>query len=568
MSSPIVKVGSIEFPIENLNATKCSLRRKNQSSDELAITISGDIQFSNWQYGETVELWQNGVRRFFGKIEKSSRRESFKNKCLDVVVKSPFADFEKIIFQQRSLVWNNGTLVQKYRSKVVLGLDFNGEKLSAEQQARNIIEYAISQGAQCRLGEIDIESEMLFDECTDITCAEALKRVLKWSPACCLFFDYSQDGLPTVNILKRTSLESATINADNGTVKNFSANRRDDLAISSVTIKYERENISGENSYLELEEDVYPPNTENGAIGAVVMYVELGGAKSVCQRHTIATETVNINSKDWWRQHVSFLNEVANFNILETSRNGRLSKELVEGTIVDEMNCDFESDTICGTFFCVDKNGSELTKKIALKMVTTNASSGTFQIWTRKEIAETAPQGLARAVYEAASALQFDGEAELFDTKIENVFAKNVSIQEGENQISSSMPSYWCEENLLKNSVKIKFGPPKHLYADDIAEIFRINRSRKISNLSINSSSGKISASTIVIGGKNATTTEADSDETYARMVIHNQNLSNAIDLNCADLNTGQIANFKEAYVCINGELAKAHIISTSPIFV
>ncbi len=565
MNSTIVKIGENVYPFENLFATKCTLRRKNQSPDELSITIAGDFNTDVWRYGETIELWQDARRRFVGKIEKATIKESFKARNLEILAKNPLADFEKIIFQQKSLVWCNGNLIEKFRSKVLLGQNFEGEKINASEQARQIINYAISKGARCKIGEIDIDNETLFDERTDLTCAEALRLVLKWSPACCLYFDYSQKGEPIINILKRTSLEEKNIDVTNQTVKNFSANRRDDLAVSSVTIKYERENISGENAFLELEEDIYPPDSESGAIGSVVMYVELGGTKAICQKHTIKTETINVNSKQWWKEHVNFLNELDDFDILEVSRNGALSKELVEGTIVAEMNKNFERDTITGTFFCVDKNGSEVTKKFTLKMVTTNASSGVYQIWRKKEFAEPTPQGLAKAIFDAASALQFDGEAILLQTKIEDVFAKNVSIKKSQAYISAAMPAYWAEEDLFKNSVKIKFGPPKHLYADDIAEIFRINRSRKIATFSTNSSSGKISASTIVIGGENATTQESIGEEKYARMILNNQQLANFIDLNCADLEDGQTAKFMETYVCFNGELAKASIISTNP---
>ena len=130
------------------------------------------------------------------------------------------------------------------------------------------------------------------------------------------------------------------------------------------------------------------------------------------------------------------------------------------------------------------------------------------------------------------------------------------------------MPAYWSEENLLRNNLKIKFGPPKHLYTDDIAEIFRINRSRKISSQSVDTSSGKITASTVVIGGQNASTLEAESNNEYSRMIINTTNSEKSIDLNPSELNSGQTAKLTDAYVCYNGELARAFILSTAPTLV
>ncbi|MFR6032551.1 MAG: hypothetical protein ACLUKN_04850 [Bacilli bacterium] len=34
-------------------------------------------------------------------------------------------------------------------------------------------------------------------------------------------------------------------------------------------------------------------------------------------------------------------------------------------------------------------------------------------------------------------------------------------------------------EDIMKSTLRIKCGPPKHLYPDNIAELFRINQQRK-----------------------------------------------------------------------------------------
>ena len=567
MNSLSLKIATQEFPLEDLKVIKCILRRKNLSADDLVLEKNDAPAIDSLQYETPIELWQDGTCRFAGQIEKIRHKGSYTSSTKEIIAQNAFAEFEKIIFQQKSFVYCNNILSVRDRSKVVLGQAFDGTKLSVSEQAKQIINYAISKSVRCEIGTIDIDCEMLFDECIDITCADALKRILKWSPACCLFFDYSTT-IPTINILKRTSLEDSSIDVECGLVKSFNANKRDDLAVSSVAIKYERENVYDGEAFLEFEEDIYPQNADVGGRRSAVMYVELAGAKSVCQKHSIKTETIQTDSKQWWKNHVSFLNEVDDFDIVEVSRLSKLSNELVEGTIIEDMNCNFERDTISGTFFYTAQDGSELTKKIALKLVATSASTGTFYIWKQKQTAERAPIGLARAIYEASCVLQYDGEINIFDRKTEDFFAKNISIYKGSEQISSLMPAYWSEENLLRNNLKIKFGPPKHLYTDDIAEIFRINRSRKISSQSVDTSSGKITASTVVIGGQNASTLEAESNNEYSRMIINTTNSEKSIDLNPSELNSAQTAKLTDAYVCYNGELARAFILSTAPTLV
>ena len=159
-----------------------------------------------------------------------------------IIAKNAFNELSQIIFQQP--INYNGVIdtTQRYRSKVILGATSNGTKKSIENTAKEILTYAISKGADFQIGKIDIDNDLLFDECIDITCADALCKILRWAPGCAVFFDYSVNGSPAINIQKRSSLQDVEIDTTAGNVKQYSANRRDDLVINAVEIKYERTN--------------------------------------------------------------------------------------------------------------------------------------------------------------------------------------------------------------------------------------------------------------------------------------------------------------------------------------
>ncbi len=558
-----LKVNNTKHKIKDIKATKCKLERKNLSSDQLTIDVAKSSIISNCKYGNSIELWRDNLRVFKGKIAKLNNRKSSKSSIISITALGPFDELSQIVFQQPLYHNNQGTITERYRSKVILGANYNGTKKSISATIEEILNYAILRGADLQIGKIDIENDMLFDECIDITCAEALCKVLRWAPGCALFFDYSADGAPAINVQKRSSLENISINTNSESVIQFSANRRDDLIINGVEIKYERENQIDDEIYLDYLEDIYPKQTDFDGHKKIVMNVELAGYKSSCQTHIIKTEPIRLDLKQWWKNHVSFLEELDDFQILNTSRQGDYPNELTEGTITQKFNYPAQYDIIKGEFLYTDKNGSEIKKSISIKMATTTAMSGTYNLRTHKEIAEQPPVNLAKTIYNATSMLQFEGDIDILHSTADKFFGKNISIFNDSENIVQQMPAYYVQEDIFSKSLKIKFGPPKHLYPDNISELFRINRNRTITTLSVSSQTSTIEASTTIIGGTSASTSKQDSTTEYSRLVIASD--SKQIDINSNDIEHNDTAKFTEVYVCYNGQLATAKILTTTP---
>ena len=95
-----------------------------------------------------------------------------------------------------------------------------------------------------------------------------------------VYFDYSAPGFPELSVLPRGNLATQMVDISSGNVKSVKVGPRPDLQVSSVSIKYESEHSDGDNSWLTVTEDNYPPNSEYGGKNAVVMSVELADIKA------------------------------------------------------------------------------------------------------------------------------------------------------------------------------------------------------------------------------------------------------------------------------------------------
>ncbi len=564
MSQLKIRIANSEVPPDSQPLLGCVLRRKNLACDELSAEFKPTPLSKSWKYGDPVEVFDSNRRVFRGKISQTTAAESGAQDSVKILAKNAFEELEQIVYQQSTMAFSNGVLAARKTSRVVLGKTKAGAKISLAKQAKDIIDYAVELGADLRAGTIDIDAEMVFDECRDISCAEALCRVLKWSPSCRLFFDYSGTGTPTVNILKRAALGNVSVETRGGLVKKYSAKSRDDLSVNAVSIKYERESSVGGDTYLEFFEDNYPKDAASEK-KSIVMNVELAGAKSAIESCTVKTQTIRPESKQWWKDHVAYLADIDDFEIAEYSREGSLGYELVEGCISPAVNCRYERDTVKAQINYADELGSSVSKIFAVKMLTTTAQTGTYTRRTLSQTTEPVPTGLAKAVYLAASPVLYDGFVQIIGGKSGDFFGKCLRLTSNGTPVTTETPVYATEENFGENTLNVKFGPSKHLYPDNIVELFRINRCRKTSTLTLDSDSGKISASTSVSISAVPETQASETSALYSRMVIKNQDKTKVIDINSEALSSGETLALRECYVCESGYLAKAKFFMTEP---
>ncbi len=555
------------LPASEMGVCSVRISRRSAAPDSLNLRFSSDSAVGRFSIGDVVELFDGGERRFYGSVAKLPKYCSGESKNSEMLVESPWADMEKIVYQQlwKSADTASGEVVLSpvMRSKVVLGQNSEGEKIGVGEQVSDILSYAVSSGAMFGLGNISVDAKMLLDEARDLSCAEALARVLKWAPNFVAYFDYSGSGLPLLNILSSPS-DSANLDMDSGEISSVSVSSRPDLSLAGVSVKYERENTSGDFSWVSVEEDIYPADCNPSSKNVLVMSVDLDGLRATVQTYPIETESIQEQSADWWRKHLPALAGIDNLQIVSAARSeDSYPRELVSGTVSERTGYETAPCVVSASVSYVDSNGSEVVDDVAVRVVSTNAPSGTLFAWNTSQVCEEKPEGLAKAIYEASLGLRFEGSAKIIGAKAENFFCKKINILNGdaawENMNAIAMS---CEEDLSTNMLTLKFGPPTHLYPANIAELFRIGRERKASTSWWSRSTAKHAPQEVVMDGRVSGENTSSGSAKYVKFVVSDSDGGGRVELDARDL-SGKIAKFRDITICKDGETSTVKVLMT-----
>lgn len=569
----IVRHSGEDIPIENLSLSEAVIIRKKSATDEFRAKFTDPAGANSFSTGETIEIYADGIRKFRGRIARLDTTLGGDDDSVSMAAKGPWFDLESIVYQQ---TWkaarqnSSGAVLLEdcVRSKIVLGQDSQSNKIDAATQLYDIFNYAISKGAEFSIGNIVAAADIPLDEAKDLSCAEAVSRILKWMPDTGVYFDYSAPGFPELSVLPRGNLATQMVDISSGNVKSVKVGPRPDLQVSSVSIKYESEHSDGDNSWLTVTEDNYPPNSEYGGKNAVVMSVELAGYKGSCQIYEIECQSIQLNSPQWWRNRIPALSEAEDLEVLSSEREEgslKLPRFLASGTIHPSMNFSAARERVDAVVKYTDADGSVVKKNIGVRFVTTNASTGTYAVRSASQYAEPVPSGLAKAIYDASSAPQYEGAVEIFGGDAADFAAAKICLSGGNSEwLSMNSPVYSASENLSDNTLTVKFGPPTHLYPDRIAEMFRIGRPRVVP-YSSNAKSGGISASSrVYFSGVNSENDGGQGDTSYLKFVV-TQDEQGSIELDSESIKKGNTAKMREIYVTKNARLAKANALMTDP---
>ena len=573
-----IRRSGTDAPFSELTLSGAKITRKKSAADEFRAVFAGPSKAAGFSAGETVEVYAGQKRKFRGRIARLDAKLGGADDSVEIVAKGPWFDLESIVYQQTwkaARVSESGAAVLEdcRRSKVVLGQNSQSQKIGVAGQLADIFGYAVSKGAEFSVGEISADAEMPLDEAKDLTCAEAAARVLKWLPDTGAHFDYSSGGLPELSVLPRSELPSKTIDLSSGLVKSVKVGPRPDLAVSAVSIKYESEHSDGANSWLTVEEDNYPPDAAHGGRNAVVMSVELAGMKGSCQIYEIECRSIQPNSAQWWRDRIPALSDAEDLEVLSSKRqedSEKLPRFLVSGTIHPSMNFLASRERVDAVVQYTGKSGSVVKREIGVRFVATNAVTGTYAVRSTSQYAEPVPSGLAKAVYDAASAMQYEGSAEIFGADADDFAAAKIRISGGRSEWET-MDSPVCStvEDLESGTLTVKFGPPTHLYPDRISEMFRIGRPRVVP-YSNNSKSGGISAANrVYFSGTDSESDGGQGDAEYSKLVVKSaeeEETPGSIELDAQLLDGKGAAKMREIYVVKNAKLAKAGALMTEPV--
>lgn len=398
-------------------------------------------------------------------------------------------------------------------------------KISTGEQLTEILNWTLKPFTDAattppfQIGTITLAVDAPIDEVKNITCAEAARKMFRWSPDAVAWFDYSTTP-PTFHAQRRAEL--AAFDHDLSTIKpeGVSVTPRPDLQRPFVKINYERNNSVNGSSFLEIIEDVWPNPIPTGALNqftGVPFTIDLRG--SIVNRLSVGleTEAINASSNDWW------LNALPEYKTAYSSSPQRvllfavdpatveyktepgedylgLPNRLIGGTPADWVNKRFQRVTLTCKAHIKYSNGGELPDRtLSVSVLTTDATTGVYST-VSSEAGDPLPVNLARDFYEAVNALIYEGSVRFHRAEVGSLARLGHKLN-----FTGTAQTAWASMNALIQRVtetifsgvtEIEFGTPPHLNLDDLVSLFFVARNRQITQSLLIRSGGSVGGGT------------------------------------------------------------------------
>lgn len=493
--------------------------RRSQDTDLFTFTAPGaDIDGAAlFPYAAIIEVFRNvdgtPTRWFYGRIETIPREGSPHSEDIHYVAVGPWYWLSRVIYQQSWKIWDDGegSLIDRNKSRVILGQNSLGARITTGEQIEAAVQYAIDNAsAPITIGAIDPDITPPLDECMSITCAEAVLKMLRWHPDVVTWFDYTT-ATPTLHVRPRSNLSAASYSVDDGDpALQLNIRARTDIQIPAVVLLYEQTHTLEDDgadpqTYEEITEDKYPSGATGNELGALVLTIELAGARISRQRQKIVTEDFpeDLNSKTWWKAKLPHLANIDDDDITITdgAKDSDFDRELIEGTVQDWMILKEQEEasiTALATYTLKDPQGNPVEtvtdEPISYNCQATNCRTKTYVCPSIEQYAEEVPSGTARKIYDAANPLQYQGAFVLSEAECSGAVHPGLVLN-----LTDGLAA-WATMNALiqqvaediQNAVTtIEFGPSGFLSAVDLITLIRANRRRRPPERHVVQTSGK-----------------------------------------------------------------------------
>lgn len=556
-----IKISEANFKLSDIGATSCVLTLKSLACDELVISTPKQSFASINQH---VELFLDGARKFAGSCCDISASIAGSREIFTYTFKNAWLDLQEMPFLQEWLcVGMSDTEFKPFnvlKSKNLFGLDYEGKRVNSASHIAEIIDYASKNGVSISLGDCEASTQFPSYEIRDLTCEQALLKILKWSPDIVSYFDYTQNP-PALNLKKRSLLPEK--NPPIGKIKSLNYAPCRDLQVENVNIIYERTHTIDGETYSSFESDTYPSSDNANLKNCLSFTVELSGKRANTLVQKIEAENIDTDSPDWWKSKAPFLNEYEGciISIDNVKRVSSLPRELISGTVMEWMLKSVERDIITADVSIYKDNSKILTKKITIKLIATDASNQTYSNVSVTQYSEPTPVGVAKNLYESLCDLQYKGSMSLIDESGENYLASKLKMEgKFENAVV-----YESRLDLFSKNLTLNFGPQKYLQGADFVELYRIPKGRLASANTSRNSAKEIKDAPIELSpANNQTDTQTFNSELNQVEIVSDGEKLNEIILDPKLIEVDNLVmQPRKLAVVYNAKLAYAYVLTT-----
>jgi hypothetical protein len=510
--------------------------RINQRPDMVTFCAAGTASDADpiFAYGSTVQIFRNGTGWFYGRVVRVPGRATAQAEEQVYWLAGPWWYLENLVYQQTWLMTDGSdtTLVATNKSLLILGQKDDGTKVATGVAIREVLCYATARGAPITVGTITPDAIAPYAEGLDLSCAAVIRDLLRWTPDAAAAFDYTTVP-PTLSILRRADAAGVTLPAYGAPVSGLDLTPRYDLQVPSVVLKFEQSNDIDGDTFTSLIVQPAPSTATGDELGAMVMTLDLAGARATFHQQSVTTAPIPTSSTsagviDWWKGKFAWLNDFADADLeviagshtitMENPANypglttADVPNELLEGSVSAWMNLNAAPLRVQATLQYTGAATAEssavwgMTNQRVLytRVIGTNAETQTYSRLTSETEAEPVPPGLAQALYEAVSVLPYDGTVELTEEECSGVGAPgsllNLSGGRAEWAVMAAQIQQIKEEVDLGQTL-VTVGPGKHLGHEDLAALLRVNRDRQLSYRLTERTSGEASGNAAKVHG-------------------------------------------------------------------
>ncbi|MDR1366833.1 MAG: hypothetical protein LBJ13_02925 [Puniceicoccales bacterium] len=547
---------------------------KNQAMDSVTFKVPGNTIDAPLQFApqKVIQIFRDGQLWFTGIVAKTPIHGSAVEEFHRYTLSGPWWYLDNLIYQQ---TWkepvnpndDGSTLGDVKKSHLILGQDIDGNAVTIDEQLCDVINYAnAAVGQNIIAKDIDLPIYIPFDECKDLSCAEVIRRLLRWVPDTVTFFDYTQ-AIPILHITRRNQLAKLSLGIND--LSEFHFVPRYDLQIQAVVLKFEKTHKSSGRSWKTIEVQRHPTNATGMELRSLVMTIELEGTQSTHIKQDMDTELIQINSETWWQKHLPGLSNVSNFAVQDPAREGSLPNELLSGSVANWMNCDVEEDIVTAKISYETEDEIVHDREVAVKINTTNAQSKIYRSLVSYVSEETVPEDLAKNIYQSVSVLQYEGKIRQIHREISGIFlGKTINITGGRREWESmDAVVQTVEEHLDTGETTIFLGPAKHLGPDDLSELTKSNRHRFSSRNFYSRTTAEAGGNSYVEQGKygRVESTSFGPGKMSKLSFYDPANTDRKISIDIGELDVDTIVCLRLEDVSDSGALRKRYTLSSDP---
>lgn len=505
-----------------LNVSNLKITLRNHAEDTASWTCEGDglASTARFPYGTDISVWKvegsTVTRVFRGVVTSIPRQGSGAAERVDYEAKGGWYWLTKCFYTQ---TWATGSSnTPQSKTRVVLGYGPNGT-VTPTAQIQAIVNCAIAADAPISLGSASVCSVKLpADEQVDLTCADALNRILAWFPDTVVWFDYSGDSAPAIHLQRRASLSPVTLPVSQA-AESVTATPRHDLVVPGVEMIFEITSASGNQQFrdvvVERAPDPFPTGAD--ALGAARFTIQLDGGHAdylFNSLQSVPVTAADLRSAAWWAARIPELAGWSNVTFatpypsLPTVGTKTLDHELVRGAVQPWQDEIARTVTLKATVSYTSAAGDQFANRvISVTLTMTDAETGVYSFLQSRQAAEDVPRGLAAQVYAAVSHLYYEGRVSYAGDSppyLDKSIGSRFNLSGGPGNAWASMDSaiQAIEYAVGAGTTTFSFGPPEHLGPQDLVQLALANRKRlECRSQKLYNSSAADIADTPTIGG-------------------------------------------------------------------